>query len=121
MLRLLVGVGLKGDSKVKFNELMQEAHKLAQQFSNNVMDATQSFEFVLNQEEEVKGCPDFLREALAANADKRGFEGAEASRGACMCWVILRCACAYVRSLLFSAPLQALGLSPWTVPPSTLS
>ena len=77
----LRGVGLGGDQQERFNALTEELTALSTRFSNNVLDATASWELLLSSPEEMDGCPDSLRELLADSARRKGHEQATAADG----------------------------------------
>ena len=70
----LRGVGLDGVDQERFNRLTEELTALSTRFSNNVLDATASWELLLSSPEEMEGCPDSLRELLADAARRQGHE-----------------------------------------------
>ena len=77
----LRGVGLDGFDQECFNRLTEELTALSTRFSNNVLDATASWELLLSSPEEMEGCPDSLRELLADAARRQGHEQATAADG----------------------------------------
>ena len=77
----LRGVGLEGEQQERFNALTEELTALSTRFSNNVLDATASWELLLSSPEEMDGCPDSLRELLADSARRKGHEQATAADG----------------------------------------
>jgi oligopeptidase A len=77
----LRGVGLEGAPQQRFNQLSEELSALSTRFSNNVLDATASWELLLERPEEVEGCPTSLLELLADAARNNGHESATAEAG----------------------------------------
>ena len=77
----LRGVGLEGAEQERFNALTEELTALSTRFSNNVLDATASWELLLSSPDEMDGCPDSLRELLADSARRKGHEQATAANG----------------------------------------
>jgi len=53
----LSGIALSGQDKERFNDISRELTKLSTTFSNNVLDATKSFELVLENKEDIDGLP----------------------------------------------------------------
>ncbi len=53
----LSGIELTGEAKDQFNAISKELSKLAQGFSNNVMDATKDFSLTIENIDDVKGMP----------------------------------------------------------------
>lgn len=77
----LGGVGLEGEKRERFNEISQRLAELGNQFSNNVLDATKSFQLKLTTGEEIVGLPQSFLEMTAAAARKAGDEEATAEKG----------------------------------------
>ncbi|MEE3331688.1 MAG: M3 family metallopeptidase [Myxococcota bacterium] len=75
------GVGLEDDERARFNELAQQTAELATNFSNNVLDATKSFNLDLTEAGDVEGLPESWLEGAAQAAVEGGIEGATAERG----------------------------------------
>ena len=71
----LRGVGLSGAEQEAFNAATAELAKLASDFGNHVLDATNSWSLTLTSEAELAGLPDSLRELLAQAARDAGEEG----------------------------------------------
>ncbi len=63
----LSGIGLEGEKRKRFNEIVNELSKLATDFSNHVLDATKAFSLVLTEPGDVEGLPPSLL-ALAAQS-----------------------------------------------------
>ena len=80
----LLGMELRGlaegEQQERFNTLTEELTALSTRFSNNVLDATASWE-LLSSPEDMDGCPDSLRELLADSARRKGHEHATAADG----------------------------------------
>jgi len=75
------GVGLEGEARERFNEIMRELAELSTQFSNHVLDATRAFALDLTSEAEVAGLPEAWREGAAQAAREAGAEAATAEAG----------------------------------------
>ncbi len=56
----LSGVGLSGDPKKRFNEITTELSQLGNDFSNNVLDSTKAYEFIVTEKEDADGWPNNL-------------------------------------------------------------
>ncbi|XP_072033183.1 uncharacterized protein [Amphiura filiformis] len=63
----LGGVELTGTAKERFNEMLLQGAKLANNFSNNVLDSTKAFKLLLTDKKDVEGLPDSLLQLMAAN------------------------------------------------------
>ena len=77
----LRGVGLEAAAQQRFNQLSEELSALSTRFSNNVLDATATWELMLDSPEQVTGCPNSLLELLADAARNKGHEAANAENG----------------------------------------
>ncbi|MAF67411.1 MAG: peptidase M3 [Planctomycetes bacterium] len=77
----LSGVALTGEARERFEAVQLELAELGTKFSNNVLDATKSFELVLTEENEVDGLPQSARQLAAQSATEHGHEGATAEDG----------------------------------------
>lgn len=53
----LSGLNLTGDKRERFNEISEKLSNLSTQFTNNVLDATKSFELVVTRIEDLDGVP----------------------------------------------------------------
>ncbi|KAL1558196.1 oligopeptidase A [Salvia divinorum] len=82
---VLYGVSLEDTSKERFNEIEQELEKLAQQFEENILDATKSFEKVITNKKELEGLPLTTLSITAKTAIDKGYENATAEDGP---WII---------------------------------
>lgn len=72
------GVGLEGKIKERFNEIINRLSKLSTDFSNNVLDATKSFEMIITDKNDTEGWPSNLRNLAAQSwATAKGGEGAK--------------------------------------------
>ena len=74
----LRGVGLEGAEQEAFNAATAELAKLASDFGNHVLDATNGWTLRLSDPAEVAGLPDSLRELLAQAARQSGQEPGDA-------------------------------------------
>ncbi|MEY4355501.1 MAG: Oligopeptidase, partial [Cyanobacteriota bacterium] len=61
----LRGVGLSVEDQPIFNQLSEELSALATSFSNNVLDATADWNYLITEEVQMAGCPQSLRQLLA--------------------------------------------------------
>jgi oligopeptidase A len=59
------GVGLEGEAKERFNEIVKELSQIKTDFSNHVLDATKAFELILRDPDAAEGWPQSLREVAA--------------------------------------------------------
>lgn len=75
------GVGLEGEARRRFNEIATELARLTTEFSNNVLDATRSYELVLTDSSEIDGLPRTALESAAESARKAGHPTATAEKG----------------------------------------
>ncbi len=71
----LRGVGLAGAEQEAFNAATAELARLASDFGNHVLDATNNWSLTLHSEADLAGLPESLRELLAQAAREAGDEG----------------------------------------------
>jgi oligopeptidase A len=77
----LQGVGLSPEDRERFNAISQELAELSTRFTNNVLDATQSYALTLRLKDDIAGLPEDSL-SLAANMSRaRGHEEATAEHG----------------------------------------
>ncbi|MGA7790922.1 MAG: M3 family metallopeptidase [Xanthobacteraceae bacterium] len=69
------GAALDGGAKKRLGEIIERLAELGTAFSQNVLADEQAFTLPLNGEGELAGLPDFMREALRAEASDRGLDG----------------------------------------------
>ena len=77
----LQGVGLEPADRERFNAIKQELAGLSTRFTNNVLDATQSYALILNDPGDVTGLPADSLSLAAGKARSRGHEEASAETG----------------------------------------
>ncbi len=73
----LSGAELGDTEKQRFKEIQQQLARLSSRFQENVLDATQAWELVLTDENDVAGLPETARslaQQAAANDDKIGYK-----------------------------------------------
>ena len=68
----LAGVGLDGESRERFNEMLTELADLSTRFANNVLDATKAFATMLRERDEVAGLPESALQLAAQAARDAG-------------------------------------------------
>ena len=81
----LSGVGLKGETRERFNQIQLELAELSTKFSNNVLDATKAFKLKLTDKEDVDGLPPSALGLMAQTAKAEGNEEATPENGP---WVV---------------------------------
>jgi peptidyl-dipeptidase Dcp len=69
------GAGLDAPARARLAEIIERLALLGTTFSQNVLADEQAFTLELKDEAELAGLPDFMREALKAEARERGREG----------------------------------------------
>jgi len=62
------GVHLQGEEKIRFNEISQKLAELQMKFSNNVLDSTKNFSYLIVNKADTNGLPDSLLAAMAHSA-----------------------------------------------------
>lgn len=74
----LAGVGLQGEARNRFGEIVTEIRALGTRFSNNILDFTKSYGMTLTKNEEIEGLPEsLLAMAAKAAADAAADDGKE--------------------------------------------
>ncbi|HSP31698.1 MAG TPA: oligopeptidase A [Halomonas sp.] len=71
----LAGVDLPADKKARYGEIQSRLSMLSNQFSNNVLDATQAWHKDIDSQEALAGVPESALETLKATADAKGVPG----------------------------------------------
>lgn len=71
----LSGVDLPEAKKQRFAQIQQRLAKLSNQFSNNVLDATQSWTKLVTDESQLIGLPESAKESAAAAAQAKDLQG----------------------------------------------
>ncbi len=69
------GAALDAPAKQRLAEIIERLAALGTSFSQNVLADEQSFTLHLQDEAELAGLPDFMREAMKAEAHERGLDG----------------------------------------------
>jgi peptidyl-dipeptidase Dcp len=69
------GAGLDDAPKKRLAEIIERLAALGTAFSQNVLADEQAFVLTLNDEAELAGLPDFMRQAMKADAKERGLDG----------------------------------------------
>ncbi len=71
----LGGAELPDDKKARFAEIQEQQAALATRFSENVLDATNDYQLVVENEADLAGLPDDIRQVARAAAEKDGKPG----------------------------------------------
>lgn len=71
----LSGVALEGDKASRFSEIQQRLSELSTGFSNNVLDATDGWEKLINDAADLAGVPATVLDNLRESAQAKGFDG----------------------------------------------
>ncbi|MBT0811796.1 M3 family metallopeptidase [Litoribacter ruber] len=69
------GANLNEEDKTKLREIDKELSQLSLQFGENVLAETNKYEMVIEQEEQLEGLPDSIKEAAAHTATEKGHDG----------------------------------------------
>lgn len=72
----LAGIHLEGEAQAHFNQLQKDLEQLSTQFSNNVLDATDNWSFLVDTASELSGVPESALALMVANAkahDQKGY------------------------------------------------
>ena len=71
----LGGAELPADKKERFADIQEQQSQLSTRFSENVLDATNDYKLVVENEEELAGLPDDAKAAAKAAAERDGKTG----------------------------------------------
>ncbi|MCR3972874.1 oligopeptidase A [Aeromonas veronii] len=71
----LSGIGLPAEAQQRYGEIQARLSELASRFSNNVLDATQGWHKLVDDEAELAGLPESVRAAARQMAELKGKEG----------------------------------------------
>ena len=71
----LGGVNLSGEDKKKFQQIQQRLSELQTRYENNLLDATQSYEIVLQDDSRLSGLPGYARDMLKQYAEQKSLKG----------------------------------------------
>ena len=71
----LSGVALEGDKASRFSEIQQRLSELSTGFSNNVLDATDGWEKLINDAADLAGVPATVLDNLRESAQAKGLDG----------------------------------------------
>ena len=71
----LGGAELRDDQKPRFAEIQEQQAALSTRFSENVLDATNAYELIVDDEARLAGLPDDAKQMARASADNEGKAG----------------------------------------------
>jgi oligopeptidase A len=71
----LGGAELAEDKKPRFAEIQEQQAALSTRFSENVLDATNAYELIVDDEARLAGLPDDVKQMARASAEKEGKQG----------------------------------------------
>ena len=71
----LGGAELSDDKKARFAEIQEQQAALSTRFSENVLDATNAYELIIDDESRLSGLPDDVKQAAHASAEREGKSG----------------------------------------------
>ncbi len=71
----LAGVALSGPTRKEFQEIELKLSKLSNQFQQNIMDATDSWSKLIEEEKLLIGLPDRVKQLLKQNAERKQLVG----------------------------------------------
>jgi oligopeptidase A len=71
----LGGADLSAENKPRFAAIQERLAELGTRFSENVLDATNAYELIVDDEARLAGLPDDVRQAARASAEKAGKTG----------------------------------------------
>jgi len=71
----LGGAELADDKKARFAEIQEQLAAWSTRFSENVLDATNAYELIIDDEARLAGLPDDVKQAAFASAEREGKNG----------------------------------------------
>jgi oligopeptidase A len=71
----LGGAELPEDKKPRFGEIQEQQAALSTRFSENVLDATNAYELIVDDEARLEGLPDDVNQAARTSAEREGKQG----------------------------------------------
>jgi oligopeptidase A len=71
----LGGVELDGKDATRYQELQKDLSELQSSFENNLLDATQAWQYLTEDESELKGLPDYALAMLSQLAEQKELDG----------------------------------------------
>lgn len=71
----LGGVDLEGQSRERYQKLQSELSQLQSVYENNILDATQSWELLIDDELRLSGIPDYAKKMLEQLAQQKSLTG----------------------------------------------
>ena len=71
----LGGVELQGENRERYQQLQKDLSELQSGFENNLLDATQAWQYVTEDESELDGLPEYARAMLRQLAEQKGLPG----------------------------------------------
>ncbi len=71
----LGGVDLSGEDKKKYQAIQKRLTELTTSYENNLLDSTQSWELILNDDKRLKGLPDYALAMLKQYAEQKSLSG----------------------------------------------
>ncbi len=71
----LGGVDLEGEEQIRFQQLQKDLSDLQSRYENNLLDATQSWQWLTNDENELVGLPDYALAMLKQSAEQKQLSG----------------------------------------------
>ena len=69
------GAGLEEDKKTRVMEIQSRLSEITQKYSENVLDSTNAWELVIDDESRLTGLPESAKAAAAADAEAKGHKG----------------------------------------------
>ncbi len=71
----LGGVELEGDDRKRYQQLQKDLSELQSGFENNLLDSTQAWQYLVADEAELSGLPEYARSMLRQLAEQKGLGG----------------------------------------------
>ena len=71
----LGGVELEGESRERYRQLQKELSELQSSFENNLLDSTQAWQYLTEDDTELRGLPEYALSMLRQLAEQKGLPG----------------------------------------------
>ncbi len=75
----LGGVELEGDDRDRYQQLQKDLSELQSKYENNLLDSTQAWQYLTQDESELQGLPDYALAMLRQLAEQKGLTGYRAT------------------------------------------
>ena len=71
----LGGVNLTGEKKLRFSQIQKKLSELQSSFQNNILDATESWDMHITDQQQLQGLPEYALDMLRHYAEQKSLDG----------------------------------------------